>query len=257
MSKRPPERLSGQPNPKRASVGYLNGAPGQVGSLGIHPRGPNGPPPIGRTISVQSRGNQIHQQTNNTGSIPILTEPGSNHDEICLPGEIMFVSREHKSRGGRARDNIMCLRELNKKLKESQRDEYKKWSYLGVVRQLAVPIDPNRNGKLDTQLYNVDVYGRTNVRNVFRNDKIKNGDQLQLVVVANVANGDEQQLLPAINDEIMSKDQYANWDVQLVIPIGIVSNAISAQGGSSLSKSIQDTKLEETRQLNMLEMLIV
>lgn len=151
----------------------------------------------------------------------------------------------------------MCLRELNKKLKESQRDEYKKWSYLGVVRQLAVPIDPNRSGKLDTQLYNVDVYGRTNVRNVFRNDKIKNGDQLQLVVVANVANGDEQQLLPAINDEIMSKDQYANWDVQLVIPIGIVSNAISAQGGSSLSKSIQDTKLEETRQLNMLEMLIV
>ena len=148
----------------------------------------------------------------------------------------------------------MCLRELNKKLKESQRDEYKKWSYLGVVRQLAVPIDPNRNGKLDTQLYNVDVYGRTNVRNVFRNDKIKNGDQLQLVVVAN---GAEQQLLPAINDEIMSKDQYANWDVQLVIPIGIVSNAISAQGGSSLSKSIQDTKLEETRQLNMLEMLIV
>ena len=264
MSKRPPERLSGQPNPKRASVGYLNGAPGQVGSFGTHPRGPNGPPPIGRTISVQSRGNQIHQQTNNTGSVPILAQPGSNNDKECLPGEIMFVSREYKSRGVHAKDDIMCLRELNKKLEDSQLDEYKKWAYLGVVRQLAMPTARQRNGKLDTQLYNVDVYGRTNVRNVFKTHGITNGDHLQLVAVGGIKYDRDgnvrhyDQLLPAINDEIVRLEEMRDPVTKHVIPIGIVSNAMSAQTrGAQTTTPPSNKSVEDAKQQMMLEMLIV
>ena len=265
MSKRPPERLSGQPNPKRASVGYLNGAPGQVGSFGTHPRGPNGPPPIGRTISVQSRGNQIHQQTNNTGSVPILATPGSNDDKECLPGEIMFVRKESKARGARAKDEIMCLRELNKLLEDRPKDEYKKWSYLGVVRQLAMSTARHRNGKLDTQLYNVDVYGRTNVRNVFKIHGITNGDHLQLVAVKGIkydkkdhSEHDYVQLLPAINDEIVRLEAMQTPVPKHVIPIGIVSNAMSAQTRGVQTTTPPSNKSEQdTKRQMMLEMLIV
>lgn len=256
MSKRPPGKLYDQPNPKRAPVG-LNGAPGQVGSFGTHPRGPNGPPPIGSTISVQSRGNQIHQQTNNTGSIPILTTPKSNGDKLCLPGEIMFVKNTYCSRGAHASHNIMCFRELNALL-ENGDDKMDTWSYLGVVRQQV--LSDNRSGKHsrenDTQLYNVDVYGRTNVRNIFKHNKIKNGDHLQLAVVQY---GERQRLLAAINDKILLKDHYRGWTVEEVIPIGIISNALSAQSRTSanMSSPVHCTNIDQTKNLKMLEMLIV
>ena len=183
----------------------------------------------------------------------------------------MFVSTECKSRGVHAKDDIMCLRELNKKLEEATVDEnslpeeHKKWSYLGVVRQLAMPTARQRNGKLDTQLYNVDVYGRTNVRNVFKTHGITNGDHLQLVAVRGIKYDDRNnnrlryvQLLPAINDEIVRLEEMQEPVPEHVIPIGIVSNAMSAQTrGVKTITPPSNKSVEDTKQQMMLEMLIV
>jgi len=259
MSKRPPERLSDHPNPKRTSVGYLKGVPGQVGSFGTHQRGPNGPPPIGSTISVQSRGNQIHQQTNNTGSIPIMAHVGSNNSEVCLPGEIMFVDTAWKSVGVRTTDKIMSFRALNKYLSVRDDETIDTWAYLGVVRQA---VDYRHGGKLDTQLYSVDVYGRTNVRNVFRYDNIQNGDQLELCACK--LSNNTTKLYPAINGKIISEDKVVGrevTEVMIMIPIGIVSNAASVHGrhGARLKGATtgEEQTVETTKQLGMIEMLIV
>ena len=159
-------------------------------SVSNRPSGPQGPPPIGSTLSVQSRSTVKYLETNPTGSIPLMIRPWTEHyEKDYAPGCLIFCKQEKKGRSPliTCADvptlNYLFANGVVDTDKELKPDDYE---FFGIFRNdagkqvdhLGFPRYTNPKQRL----IQCDVYGRAKVAN-FWGKKLRTGQRIGLALV--------------------------------------------------------------------------
>ena len=178
--------------------------PGQITPFGPRPgKGPRRTGGSGAPSFQEFMNPNLHNThgltSNPTVSYPFLTRPFKSVSAHPLEGEMMFTVRQAASKAGSgflitamplsylntklyecagnlAAEQLVSTNTLNSKLQKVNKGTatfYEHLNFLGVMRNEA--ISPSRHQKL----INVDVRGRTRIRNVWRGD-IRTGEKLYL-----------------------------------------------------------------------------
>ena len=151
--------------------------PGAIHSDGYHPNGPSQVPKRPRgalpasysnnlfSIPIQQHNSVIHQQTNNTSSIPVFVKPWKgNWEKNYRHGYPLFV----KTTGHNKQQTVGDIATVNWDLRQNE-DEYKKWNFMGVFRNELGGDQPFGKRKYNQlqRLFNIDVMGRSKISNIF------------------------------------------------------------------------------------------
>lgn len=268
-------------NGKRSINNLATSAPGVTSALGrTRPRGPNGPPQFGRGIPVQSYSSQVHQMTNNTTSVLLFSKAWKDkRDNQVQPGHMLFAQ------GGPTRMcAVLNLPQMNEALARSEGgantdptwlaspgncfdgvkltyENNNTYHYFGVLRNEAVP------SKLQ-KLFNVDVFGRSKIANVFGRT-LRRGDRLGLVLVKMdrrlKANGGREtnfakkwQWVPTVNWMVVPHIDVSARDAgrNRSISIGVVTHAVSEKPSDAhMRRGLQSS--DAMTSLPQIEILVV
>jgi len=169
---------------------YYPSGPGAMPSVSNRPSGPQGPPDISSTLSVQSRSTVKYLETNPTGSIPVMIRPWAEHyEKDYAPGSLIFCKQDKKGRSSL----ITCadVPTMNFLFTQSAIDADKMvkpedYEFFGVFRNdagkqvdhLGFPRYTNPKQRL----IQCDVYGRAKVAN-FWGKKLRTGQRVGLALV--------------------------------------------------------------------------
>lgn len=169
---------------------YYPSGPGVMPSVSNRPSGPQGPPPIGSTLPVQSRSTVKYLETNPTGSIPLMIRPWTEHyEKDYAPGCLIFCKQDKKGRSPliTCADvptlNYLFANGVVDPDKELKPDDYE---FFGIFRNdagkqvdhLGFPRYTNPKQRL----IQCDVYGRAKVAN-FWGKKLRTGQRIGLALV--------------------------------------------------------------------------
>lgn len=214
----------------------------------VHPQGPHVAPRRPPTlepkrfetplfnIPVQNTSSQIHTQSNNTASLPLMVRPfvdGSHHN--LQPGDILFVKKNNGGQYLRTVKNIFMLNHhlanLAKQSVENALGEAREWMFYGMYRNETnvtnAPMPgtyyPPSQNKNHQSLINVDVFGRSNIINIFGDPdrhikRCKSGD---LVGLALYSSDEKVMYLPTRNGKPTFTLESAIK--HLDIPLGVVT----------------------------------
>lgn len=220
------------------------------GVSGVHPQGPHVAPRRPPTlepkrfetplfnIPVQNTSSQIHTQSNNTASLPLMVRPfvdGSHHN--LQPGDILFVKKNNGGRYLRTVKNIFMLNHhlvtLAEENVENALKEAREWMFYGMYRNETnvtnAPMPgtyyPPSQNKNHQSLINVDVFGRSNIINIFgdpnkRRERCRSGDLVGLALYSSTADK-KVMYLPTRNGTptFTLEDAKKHLD----IPLGVVT----------------------------------
>jgi hypothetical protein len=266
----------------RTESGAGGSTPGGVGSFGVHPSGPHTVPRLGNplfgpmsSIPTQGVGSQIHQQTNNTGSIPLIIKPTKdNYEKHYTEGTMLFINTDiPANKRQQPISAVLDVCTLNLQLKDlvlsgkqgEAVDMLQKYEYFGVLRN-----EPNFNHKTQNRqhenvhrqqrLVNVDIYGRSAVPDIF-GALLKTGDQIGFRVRHTKSKDTSEtffpQLYPAVNGKIIQEYKELEPDLrEKVFPIGTVSHRMHRViSEHEIKSAMEDTKIMS--KIPKVEILIV
>ena len=170
--------------------------PGAIHSDGYHPNGPSQVPKRPRgalptsysnnlfSIPIQQHNSVIHQQTNNTSSIPVFVKPWKgNWEKNYKHGYPLFVK---SGTGSNKQQTVGDIATVNWDLRhnEASDEDYHEWNFMGVFRNELGGDQPFGKRKYNQlqRLFNIDVMGRSKISNIF-GKKVKTGDHVALALV--------------------------------------------------------------------------
>lgn len=224
----------------------------------VHPQGPHVAPRRPPTmepkrftnslfnIPIQNQSSQIHTQSNNTASLPLLVRPWSDGRQAhYCAGDLLFVKKDQSRLLRTVHDLVSinnALKEADGKPDEVQRivDEY---NFYGIYRNKTNVEnqgfaagsfrhqDALQTGRNQQELVNVDVFGRSKIFNIF--GKVRRGDHLGLALF-NYDN--KTRYFPTLNGDVVpveharklykdskTPQEILNGTVLSHIPLGICS----------------------------------
>ena len=256
----------------------------------VHPQGPRNVPLRPPTlepkrfqnslfnIPVQSRSSQIHTQSNNTASLPLLIRPWQDSRQLnFFPGDIMFVKKDARGRLRTVQDLVGMNRSFKQietttqgaqAMKDKADELVDEYNFYGIYRNKtnvenqgyatgsSYHQDDLSRGRNQQELINVDVFGRSKVGNMFTaNRAVLRGDHLGLALCQSVLglglDETRTRFVPTLNGEPPS--EYSDWAILQRIPLGICS--FSTRKVSWARTQIEDE--DKNRKLPQLELLML
>lgn len=276
---------------KKPRVAYTS----TQGVSSVHPQGPHIAPRRPPTlepkrftnslfnIPVQNTASQIHTQSNNTASMPLLVRPYADNKHVQLqPGDILFVK---KNTAGRYLSEVQNIFMLNNHLQTKSKsdtttykfagpaglEEVNQWSFFGIYRNesnvtnapMPATYHPPSQDKNHQSLVNVDVFGRSRILNIF-GDPTKHktrpspGDLLGLRLYRNTSTVNGTMIfLPTINGKpAYAKTNDGHKSQYLDIPLGIVT-FVSGTSSGRYPTFDELTTYDKNKKMSNMEILIV
>lgn len=203
----------------------------------VHPQGPHVAPrrPSGGlepkrftnslfSIPIQNQSSQIHTQSNNTASLPLLVRPWADgrQTHYCA-GDPLFVKKDHSRRLRTVHDLVSINNAFedaeNNKNTDTVNNIIDEYKFYGIYRNKTNVEnqgfasgsfrhqDALQTGRNQQELINVDVFGRSKIFNIF--GKVKRGDHLGLALFkyeGKLSDGSSASLtryFPTLNDEVV------------------------------------------------------
>jgi|SaaInlV_150m_DNA_4_1039716.scaffolds.fasta_scaffold00988_5 hypothetical protein len=232
------------------SRAYQSREPGSVRSGGVHPRGPSSVPVIGGTIPIQLNNSQISQPTNNTASVPLLIRPWKDNDHhTYFSGDFMFCQKGASSSLQTVID-LQQFKQMKFISKAELVDHFHQYNFFGIYRNVA-NIDSLRSvGRTQQALINVDVFGRTNVPNIFGRNTVS-GDLVSLYFYCKHSISLDKWVYHIV--PINGRTQPQRTNLLEIVPIGIVSFSGKSVVPTMIEKSLEsrDT-LQQQPQIEVL-----
>ena len=255
----------------------------------VHPQGPHNVPRRPPTlepkrfhtslfnIPVQNQSSQIHTQSNNTASLPLLIRPWQDRRQLnFFPGDIMFIKKDTRGRLRTVQDLVGMNRsfmaiEDSEETADERRDKtdalIKEYNFYGIYRnktnvenqgytrgssyhQNDVP-----RGKSQQELINVDVFGRSKVGNMFSSDtNVLRGDHLGLALITyDHLDRTRTRFVPTLNGKLSYIAPSGKTEILRWIPLGICS--FSTRKVAWTKDIIEDA--DKNRKLPQLELLML
>ena len=253
------------------------------GVSGVHPQGPHVAPRRPPTlepkrfetplfnIPVQNTSSQIHTQSNNTTSLPLMVRPfvdGSHHN--LQQGDILFVKKKAERYLSTVKNIFMLnhhLVTLAKQDVEKALKEAREWMFYGFYRNETnvtnAPMPgtyyPPSQHKNHQSLINVDVFGRSNIINIFgdpekRTTRCMSGD---LVGLALYSSTDDKKVMYLPTHNGTPTFDVSGWTKEdLNIPLGVVTFP-KRTGRFSKLENLSQQYNKDNKKMCSMEILIV